>query len=145
MPTINDIKKRFQSLDIKQEAADSIDRTRDDLIFIQKDQLLHGLNAKGEKIGKYRNNKYARVKNQMNPLPGLGNVDLKVKGDFYGGLFVDVRTDTYIVESGDEKSKDLQKKYGEESLGLNDDSKSTYIKFNLRPDFIAGVRKKLKL
>ena len=145
MATIADIRKRFNALDLIEEAGAAIDQTRDQLIEKQKDQLLHGFNSKGERIGKYKSAKYARVKNQMNPLAGLGNVDLKVKGDYHGGLFVDVRTDSYVVESGDEKSGDLEKKYGKKTLGLNKDSLEEYVPNDLQPVFIKNIRKKLKL
>lgn len=145
MTTIGDIKRRFKALDINDQAQQAIDDTREPLIEKQKGQLLQGLNAKGNKIGKYRNNKYARVKNQMNPLPGLGTPDLKLTGAFHKGLFVDVRTDTYVIESGDEKNDDLQDKYGTEILGLNKESRVEYVKEDLRPRFLKNVRKKLRL
>lgn len=136
------MKARLLSIDMKALASESIDKTRDDIKEIQQEQLLSGLNAKGEKIGKYRSNKYARVKNQMNPRPGLGTPDLKVTGDFHRGIFVDARTDTYVIESGDDKNADLQDKYGKEILGLNKDSQADYIP-KLKPVFVDLVKKEL--
>ena len=93
---------------------------------LQRNQMLHGLNSKGQKIGKYRNPIYARMKAQLNPLAGEGNVDLKLTGDFQSDMFLDVRGDTFIVDSADEKSQQLQTRYGEEIFGLDTDYKQQF-------------------
>ncbi len=85
------------------------------------------MNAKGEKIGKYRSSKYARVKNEMNPLAGLGNVDLKLTGAFHAGIKVTVNAETFTTESIDKKGPDLKAKYGE-VFGLDEDHTKGYIK-----------------
>lgn len=145
MNTIAAIKKRIDSLNISDQSQIAIDETREQLILKQQIQMLHGLDAKGEKIGKYRNPKYAAAKFAMNPLAGEGYVDLRLTKDFFNAQFVDVRTDVFVIESGDEKTDALVKKYGEDIFGLSKDYKTEYVKEDLTPVFLNNVRKAVKL
>ena len=63
----------------------------------------------------------------MNSLAGFGNVDLKLTGDFQFELFVDVRADTFVIDSADEKSQKLKSKYGEMIFGLADDYSDRFV------------------
>lgn len=130
------------NLDIQFLIENSLIETAQNYVGLQKDQMLHGLAADGTKIGKYRNPQYAAMKAQMNPLAGEGNVDLKNKGDFYSGIFTDVRADSIVVDSADQKSTALQSKYGERIFGLDDDSKSEYAQ-QVRPVFFQMVTDEL--
>lgn len=129
-------------LDLPLLIENSLIETAAEYIGLQKDQMLHGLNAQGKTIGKYRNPAYARRKAAINPLAGEGNVDLKDKGDFYREIFTDVRADEIIVDSSDTKSAALQKKYGEDIFGLDNDSKNEYVK-EVRPVFLEMVTDQL--
>ena len=141
MTTVLQLRERIRSMDIDVISQNSIEETKDEIVKKQKEQLLQGLNAKGEKIGRYRSNKYARAKNQMNPLPGLGVPDLKLTGAFHAGINVTINTETFKTESTDSKGPDLEAKYGNEILGLNEESKDEYVKESLRPEFLKRIRK----
>lgn len=142
MTTVNSFKSRVQSLDIGLVAYQSVDETKDLITGIQRQQMFHGLNAKGEKIGRYRNSKYARVKNEMNPLPGVGIPDLKVTGAFYGGFKTVVTPQVFITTSSDGKNAELTEKY--DPFGLNMESKSEYSK-ELKPIFVKNVKQGIGL
>lgn len=144
MAYTDEIFEGLENLDIKAIAGEAIDETREKLMNLQRDQLLHGLRADGKLIGKYRNNKYARVKNQMNPLAGLGNVDLKLTGAVHNELFVDVRDNEYIIDSADSKMADLVEKY-DDPLGLTEDNEQIYIDETLEEAFILKVEKQTGL
>lgn len=143
MVTINDIRKRLTAAVIKTEASKSVEATKEIIVIRQQEQMLQGLNAKGEKIGRYRNNKYARYKNEINPLPGLGVPDLKLKGGFFSGMQTNVTLETFTTDSVDEKSPQLKAKYGD-IFGLTDNSKTEYIQ-QLRPVFVERMKQKLRL
>lgn len=110
----------------------------------QQLQMLQGLNQKGEKIGKYRNPKYAAKKNSLNPLPGFGFVDLKLTGAFQDAIVIDVRGERIVFEGADIKTEDLAKKYGETILGLNEESRGEVVK-EIRPVFVKNMRKEAGL
>lgn len=85
------------------------------------------------------------MKQTLNPLPGLGNVDLILTGGFSKGVFVDARDNSVVIESGDSKSNELQDKYGKngEVLGLSGEIKSEYIKNSMAPVAVRRIRNKI--
>lgn len=101
----------------------------------QLKQMRAGKNADGKRIGKYRNNAYAKKKNEMNPEPGLGNVDLILTGEFSRNIFAQSDGGVMEIASGefsrhifaqnDSKSQMLEEKYGESIFGLSDKFKET--------------------
>ena len=105
----------------------------------QRDQMLEGKNKKGARIGRYRSGAYARMKEVMNPLPGFGVPDLRLTGEFFKQIYVDIRDNTVIVDSTDEKTQSLVNKYGEEIFGLSKNTKSEFIKKDLRPVFMKKI------
>lgn len=145
MASLLQIKARVLNVNIRAIAETAIEETKQDIIDRQQEQLRYGFNAKGQKIGKYKNEAYARKKNAMNPLAGLGNVDLKLEGNFVKAIKVDVTPDVYRIESTDSKSAELTEKYGEDIMGLDADHKKGYVNQDLRPVFMKKVREKIKL
>ena len=61
--------------------------------------LKHGLRSNGERIGTYKNDYYARKKNNLNPLAGLGSVDLILTGKFISGITIDFTNEAMIFDS----------------------------------------------
>lgn len=144
MAYTEDFFEAIESINISDLAAQSIDDTKENIKDLQRDQLLHGLRGDGKKIGKYRSRKYAAAKNAMNPLAGLGNVDLKLTGAVHGDLFVDVREDEYVIDSADSKMGKLIEKYGD-PLGLAQENEQKYIDETLEEAFIKNVEDKMGL
>lgn len=142
MTTINDIRKRLSAVSIKDESFKSVSDTKSSITDIQKEQLSKGLNAEGKKLRRYRSRKYAVAKNAINPLPGLGNPDLRLTGSFYAGFKTVVTPETFATTSSDSKNEALTQKY--DPFGLNKESKVEYVK-DLRPVFVKKVREKLRL
>ena len=54
-------------------------------------------------------------------------VNLYDSGDFQEEIFVDIGSDELEFDSMDNKSEELQRKYGNKILGLTDDSVKEYI------------------
>lgn len=142
MSTINELRSRLTALNVKEVSYESVVETKELITEIQREQMFQGLNAEGKKIGRYRSNKYARAKNEMNPLPGLGIPDLKLTGAFYRGFETKVTPEIFSTSSTDEKNDELTAKY--DPFGLDKDSKSEYTE-KLRPVLVKNVKEKLKL
>ena len=82
--TIVSLAEKFNSLNTDKIINESLNETKDEFKSINKEQLRAGKTNTGKNIApKYRSKKYALAKNQMNPLPGLGNPDLHLTGAFY--------------------------------------------------------------
>jgi len=139
MGTLLQLKKRLEALKVDRVSQDSMEAVSNQLADRQRDQMLEGKNRKGARIGRYRNPAYARMKEVMNPLPGFGVPDLRLTGEFYKQVYVDVRDNTVIIDSTDEKTQSLVNKYGEEIFGLNENTKAEFIRKDLRPVFMQKI------
>lgn len=126
-------------MDISEVIQTAVSNTLDDLNEENKKQLFEGYDKTGEKITrKYRNNKYARVKNEMNPLPGLGVPDLKLTGAYYRGRKATLSGDVITVTSSDEKAEELEAKYPDIN-GLGGQFKKEYQVNSLSPEINKGI------
>jgi hypothetical protein len=126
MASINELIKRVEALNMHDIIGEAIEATKDELKIKQQDQMLDG-EGKSRKIGRYRNLSYAGRKQLINPKPGFGNVDLKLKGAFQKGIRITVGNDSVGFDSTDEKAPELKQKYGEDNIfGLNKGNASDY-------------------
>jgi hypothetical protein len=144
MATVNDMIRRMKSLNVPQEAEEALYQSREEIIELQGDQLLHGKNREGGKIGKYKSDKYAAKKFAQNPLAGLGNMDWILTGELKRELFVDVRQQTYVIDTADPKAAHLIKDFGD-PFGLTKESKVKLIADKTRPVLVKNVKAKLKV
>ena len=119
MAGINRLISNLKSIDFAEAIADTLQKHSTELVGEQQDQWLHGENSQGEKIGKYKNKIYRRKKFDMNPLAGYGNVDLRLKKEFYRNTKVYFFSRSFFFTSTDDKKEKLTAKYGEEIFGLN--------------------------
>lgn len=127
--TIAEMHRRVKSIQLRQEVPKIVENTSYEIEALNKLQLNQGLSSDGDKIKiRYRSNSYAKKKNQLNPAPGFGVPDLFLTGSFYKGIGVVVRGYSYEIDSKDEKSSRLEKKYGKQIFGLTPEHKSEYAK-----------------
>lgn len=131
---------RLRAVDVPFEAAESIEGTKDKIIELERGQMLHGLTSDGSFIGTYKSNAYAKKKNQMNPLPGLGFMDWKLTGELFRNFVVKVFRDGYVIKNTDQKFNDLVKRLGDPT-GLDELSKKEYADKTLQPAFMGRMRK----
>ena len=82
-------------------------------------------------------------KNSINPRPGRGTPDLKDTGDFYRGIEARVTRQNLIMTGTDEKTEQLQFKYGEEIVGINM-NKATFKEDFILPELREKVRQYLR-
>lgn len=130
----------LEKMDLADIAGQAIDKTAEEITRLNVDQLKHGETSTGERLKKYRNNKYARIKNEMNPLPGLGNPDFILFGGFTSKIETERRGDTIGVHSYDEKAPYLEERDGADRIyGLGEERHNIYVTETLEPAFQAEV------
>jgi hypothetical protein len=139
--TIIEMKKRFESLNTDKVIDESLEEVSPLIADRQKDQMREGKNAKGGKIGRYRNAGYARMKNSMNPIPGFGVPDLLLTGAFYSEIFAEPRGDKMVISSTNEKVAKLEDRFGKDIFGLNPPTKAELIREDLKPVLMRNIRK----
>jgi hypothetical protein len=143
--TINTFNKNLLALNLRNEAMTALAQTEDSLLSNQTSQLVvDGLNKEGRKLKKYKNAKYAELKNKMNSYPGLGNPDLKYTGAFLKALKLDIiNNKEYQIISTDVKYPILLQKYGSAMLGLNKASIKRYKEKAFQKQLVDNVKEKL--
>lgn len=125
MVTIDMVLGKLSQISIAELIENTMVETRQQYITLQREQMLAGKRNDGGMIGRYASPAYAAKKN--NPVARAGNVDLYDTGDFQRSIFIDPRGETFVVDSVDNKSEMLQKKYGESIFGLNDEHTDKYV------------------
>lgn len=140
MSTISKLLRNLERVSLSDVLEDSFEETKTDMIRLQKEQLLKGERADGKKIGRYKNPAYAKKKHAQNPLPGLGYMDWKLKGDLHKEVFADVRENSVVLDSADLKTGRLIKQHGD-PFGLNTDNSGVYAKEHLAPEATGRIKK----
>ena len=109
---LSDIRRAKNGLSA--EAETIVSEIQELILNYNRGRLLKGQDAQGQKITPdYSRVKYARAKNQMNQLPGIGTPDLKVTGKFYAEFYLTSQNGKFEIFSSDWKSKALSNKYGD--------------------------------
>lgn len=144
MATLLQLYNRIQRVKEDEVIEETMDQSSPVITEKQREQMLTGVNSEGKKIGKYRSPAYARKKNAMNPLPGLGVPDLRLTGQFYKGIYTEIRGDKIITDSTDEKTQDLADKYGENIFGLNKDKKAEAVE-KIKPVLVQNMKNAMGL
>lgn len=98
---------------------DNIDNTiieavideKESIIDLNVDQIEHGINSDGEILGEYASDEYASLKKSMGSKAPSGIVDLKLTGEFLEGIYMGRKGNTGIIDSRDEKTDKLERKY----------------------------------
>ena len=140
-----DLLDTVNAFDLGFEVEEAFNDTAREFVDKQRDQLFSGINAEGDQITpEYSPRTVAIKKKKGQP---TDRVTLRDTGEFYGGIFLEVRDSEglYIVDSQDEKTGSLVKKYGEDILGLDPDNQDKYVEENLDPVFMDRVHKSLEL
>lgn len=139
MTTFAGMLKRLDSLSILNEAMIILSQNKTALAEANRLQWRMGERSTGEKIGKYKYLKYAKAKNTMNPLAGLGNIDLTLTKKTAKSIFVDITKDSMIFKIGDDEHQ-LESRFGDDIIGLSDKSKKAFIEVELLPELIKRIQ-----
>lgn len=144
MATIGTILNKFKALSEPEVIAETFERSVDAYSDENKKQLFEGYNREGKRLQRYASNKYARVKNEMNPVPGLGNPDLFVTGAFTNSRRITISGNHIVTDFSDSKAPDLLQKYSDID-GLGGQYRKEFIDKNIRPTFRQIIREKTNL
>lgn len=129
---------KLDRINVHESAQMAIMDTDRELARVQQMQLFSGLSADGRTIQPpYAESTIEAKRKKGQP---TDRVTLKDTGAFYAGIIIDVRENTFVIDSADEKSGKLQDRYGEKIFGLNSESRIEYIK-TLKPAFINEIRR----
>jgi hypothetical protein len=113
------LRDAWKSINLVTEVSDIAANHEKELADYNREQLYKkGQDSTGKPLKQYRSPKYAAVKHEMNPLPGLGKPDLFVTGEFHKSIFAQVRNRSIIFDAADPKVEFLAAHYGEPIFGL---------------------------
>lgn len=146
MATVSEVYELWLSVDIDQLAHKTIEECSDDIIRENQEQMYMGQNAEGGKIGYYHSEEYAELKHSMNPLPAFRIPDLHLTGAFYSGMkLVFIGSNQFTLTSGDEKTPELEEKYGGYIFGIGEKSTEYLSEEIVTPKFAENFKKEVKL
>lgn len=129
MATVSDLIDTLKNFNLNATITACIEQTKDDYIELNtQQQLFKGLDATGNEMAPlYKSPYYAKKKNQMNPIPGLGVPDLKVTGSFYQKMNIEVESDSFKISSDVDYAQYLEKNYEDEKIyGLTEENQEEY-------------------
>jgi hypothetical protein len=146
MGTIRGVLRKYQALRDNMDLV--IERTfeesKESMAAYNVDQLERGEGSDGQPLKKYRNPEYAQKKNKLNPIPGLGNPDLRVTGAYHKSLYVEIVGDRVRFLASDIKAPKLEEQFGTEVIyGHNQETRKEFIRSVLRPAFMREVKDQL--
>lgn len=150
MATIGTFKTRLQKVDMGFLAGESIDQTRSAMIDAQRAQMFAGEDREDHpihRIGKPADYIYAEmtIKQKQRKGQPTNRVTLRDTNDFHRLIFVEVREETFVIDSFDEKAAQLIKDYGGVIFGLNRPRRTEYVQVHLRPRLMRTVKNVLEL
>lgn len=125
MAFLNQLIQRFESLQVQDIIAESFEETAENYADLNAEQMYSGRNSEGDPITPtYTQLTVAYKKRKGQP---ADRVTLRDTGDFYQGIYAKLEGITITVGSADEKTKQLEEKYGEEIFGLDLDPKREFV------------------
>lgn len=137
MQTAADILKKLEKVDLLLSMQVAMEETAREAVTQQKAQLQQGLRSDDSTLPDYS----FRSIFQYGKPPGP--IRLYDQGDFYSGFLFDVRQDIFILDSADEKTMMLKKRYGEDIAGLGTYAKRNWI-VSLKPVYIKEIKNYLR-
>lgn len=142
MATVLEVLDRIKNLDVHREVKTTLGETRNVILDLNQDQMIHGRRADDSDITPEYTHFTRLSKIEKGRDPDV--VTLYDTGEFYNAMFVDVGSDELEIDSTDYKSDDLQAKYGAGILGLSKGSKELYLD-EAFPVFKSKIEESLKL
>lgn len=108
------------------------------IIKMNVDEMYGGVDAEGADISPpYRPSTIRRKRRRNQP---YDRVTLRDEGDFHGSVEIEFRDGEFELVSRDQKAKYLQRKYGDDILGLSEDNVEKLTN-DLKDDFQEVFRK----
>lgn len=140
MRSIKQLLDSVTSLDMDRIADDTLEGTKDEIADFNIDQLRHGISQSGEHFKPYQNEEYAEMKNRLNPLPGFGNPDYILTGDFSSRVEAKVTKEGFQLTSTDSKLEKLIERDPEDPpVGLAPETHDKALREVVRPYFESEI------
>lgn len=139
MATLTDLRKKFDKAKIKPALEQAFNENAVAYADLNRKQLKLGKNKAGDTFGPYQDEFYATEKNKKNPLPGFGNPDYILTGDFAREIDAVLKGDTISVTSHDAKTYKIEQREfglgGDPNLifGVSSENKKVFQKQNFTP------------
>lgn len=155
--TLHELQRRLKGFDIISELAGSVEETKEEMLELNRMQLLRGLDSEGDYLSpKYSEDpyfkskesakRYAEWKKRIEPIKTDRPEDvpnLYIIGVFHSKIGVDVGASEYTFSNSASFSSGVESKF-KNIYGLNPESKSeTYIPDYLLPSIKKRVTNKL--
>jgi hypothetical protein len=146
--TLHELQRRLKPFEIGNEVVSVIEDTTGDIVKANQDQLGLGLLSSGKEIKSLQTGSFFYSRSWESYRRSLGlqveYFDLKVTGAFWRSIGVDTITKTtYDIDASDSKTDDLTRMFGNEILGLSDDSKARYVREVFAPELFNRIHLKL--
>lgn len=136
--------QRLINLDLMSIMEECVTETEDTFNNLNREQLRHGIDARGDSMPRYKSAKYAKMKRDMGSIAG-GRVDLLLTGDFFKSFHLNPIEMAAVPTPSDHKTEMLVKMYpSNDFLGLNDESMREY-RGVLHPLYIQKLSQKTGL
>lgn len=136
MATILGLYERLQQLDTDKIIRESLEASKETYADMNAEQMFKGIRSDGNPILP----EYSPLTVQLKKEKGqpTDRVTLHDTGSFYQGIRVDVGSDKLTIDSVDEKSARLQKKYSTRKgsiFGLSAPFRREFLNQKMRPEF----------
>ena len=138
---LNILIENLQSLTADKQIDDALQIIKshaDELLDLNIDQMMHGIDSTGKKLEPYRDPKYAAAKRQLNP---RGVRDYRLTGAFHRDMYLDTRQFPVTFDSSNYKTPRLTEGDGEDIFGLTTENKEGPAMEILEPSFDAYYRR----
>jgi len=144
MATIYEVLALWEAVDVSAIAQEVIEENEQAIVQANQEQMELGLTSDGKKIGWYSGLSYAKFKHDMNPLPPFRVPDLHLTGAFYSRMRAfPITAGTVSITSDDQKTHDLEEKYGGDIFGLQEESAIDVSENVIMPSFREKFKKQV--
>lgn len=151
-----ELKRRFDRIDFYATVSSIMAAKRNELVELQKEQLHKGIGRDGRYLSpkhsedpyfKSRESalRYARWKKDLFPDSTYDVPNLFIVGVYHGSISIDVSKSDVRYQASATFAPDIDSKYGNNVLGLTDESKSSAWRELLRQPIVKELKQKTGL
>ena len=144
MCTVSEMKARVEGVldTVLSLAGECMTEKAVEIVGLVQDQMYEeGIDGDGIALAPYREIAYSRLKFSMR---GRSITDLTLTGAFREAMFLEVDGETYFISSKDDKTPELEAKYGEAIFHLTADNKQQAW-YYIEPLFAEKLKAQLQL
>ena len=142
---LRELAEKAKKIDVEELALKVAQANSELILNSVKGQLVRGIAADGQRVGRYKSKLYAIMKSKISRAT-FGIPDLKFSGQLFENMYTDIKLDSFSVDSDVPYSIDNKERYGgqERIYGLVE-SNQTKVKNQNSKDIIAEYSKQLGL